>query len=61
MNRKLGGAEQAFLDYNYALTLKGHNVFNITSSFAQINNRGISSIKLPNLVPCLGAVFQRYI
>ena len=51
MNRKLGGAEQAFLDYNYALTLKGHNVFNITSSFAQINNRGISSIKLPNLVP----------
>ena len=39
MNRKLGGAEQAFLDYNNALNLKGCDVINITSSFAQINNR----------------------
>ncbi len=54
MNRKLGGAEQAFLDYSNALTLKGSTVINITSSFAQINDRKISSIKLPNLVPwCL--------
>lgn len=51
MNRKLGGAEQAFLDYNNALTLKGHIVVNITSSFAQINDKQISSIKLPNLFP----------
>jgi len=51
MNRKLGGAEQAFLDYNNALNLKGCDVINITSSFAQINNRKISTIKLPNLTP----------
>ena len=30
MNRKLDGAEQAFLDYYSALTLKGHEVVNIT-------------------------------
>ncbi len=55
MNRKLGGLEQAFLDYNDALSVKGHIVFNITSSFAQINNRlnneQVSSFKLPNLFP----------
>ncbi|MCP5374483.1 MAG: glycosyltransferase family 4 protein [Rickettsiaceae bacterium] len=51
MNRKLGGAEQAFLDYYSALTLKGHEVVNITSLFAKINNKKISSLKLPNLFP----------
>ena len=51
MNRKLGGAEQAFLDYYSALTLKGHDVVNITSLFAKINNKKISSLKLPNLFP----------
>jgi len=51
MNRKLGGAEQAFLDYYSALTLKGHDVFNITSLFAKINNKKIRSLKLPNLFP----------
>jgi len=51
MNRKLGGAEQAFLDYYSALTLKGHEVLNITSLFAKINNKKISSLKLPNLFP----------
>ncbi len=29
MNRKLGGAEQAFVDYYSALILKGHDVVNI--------------------------------
>ena len=51
MNRKLGGAEQAFLDYYSALTLKGHDVVNITSLFAKINNKKIRSLKLPNLFP----------
>lgn len=51
MNRKLGGVEQAFLDYYSALTLKGHDVVNITSLFAKINNKKISSLKLPNLFP----------
>ena len=51
MNRKLGGAEQAFLDYYSALTLKGHEVVNITSLFAKINNKKIRSLKLPNLFP----------
>jgi glycosyltransferase involved in cell wall biosynthesis len=50
MNRKLGGAEQAFLDYHQALTLEKHQVINITSSFAQINKK-TQSITLPNLFP----------
>lgn len=50
MNRKLGGAEQAFLDYHKALILQNHQVINITSSRAKVN-RFASSIKLPNLFP----------
>ncbi len=48
MNKKLGGVEQAFLDYNDALLLENHQVINITSAFAKINKK-INSIKLPNL------------
>ncbi len=51
LTRRLGGIEQAFLDYNKALNLKGHQVVNITSSFALINKKNINSIKLPNIVP----------
>ena len=50
MNRKLGGAEQAFLDYHKALASQGHQVINITSFRAKVN-QSISSIKLPNLFP----------
>ena len=64
MNRKLGGAEQAFLDYARALTSEDHQVINITSSFARINEKlrpdhrheslgrlTTHPIKLPNLFP----------
>ena len=47
MNRKLGGAEQAFLDYARALTSEDNQVINITSSFARINE------KLPSVIPNL--------
>ena len=36
MNRKLGGAEQAFLDYNNALNLKGCDVINITPTIESL-------------------------
>lgn len=49
-NRVLGGAEQAFLDYEKALSKNGHEVINITSSFALLNSK-TKSIKLPNLTP----------
>lgn len=59
MSRNLGGLEQSFLDYNTAL--RGHDVINITSSFAAINNK-IYSIKLPNLLPwCIFSKLYLYI
>lgn len=50
MNRALGGLEQAFLDYDRVLQEQGHEVINITSSFAKLNDH-VDSIKLPNLFP----------
>lgn len=58
-SRRLGGLEQAFLDYNHALTIQGYNVINITSMAAKINDHSdmIEAdqdnrvIKLLNIVP----------
>ena len=49
MSRDLGGIQQSFLDYAIALTKEGHEVINITSSFAKINKNLPEAIKLPNL------------
>ncbi len=50
MSRDLGGIQQSFLDYTISLTKEGHEVVNITSSFARINKKLPESIKLPNLL-----------
>jgi glycosyltransferase involved in cell wall biosynthesis len=49
LSRDLGGIQQSFLDYDTALTMEGHNVINITSIFAKINEKIDRAIKLPNL------------
>lgn len=49
MARDLGGIQQSFIDYSTALTKEGHEVVNVTSSFAKINKSLPNSIKLPNL------------
>lgn len=49
MSRGLGGIEQASLDYSKALLLENHQVFNITSFGAEINNSAQNTIILPNL------------
>ena len=49
MSRDLGGIQQSFLDYSITLTKEGHEVIDITSSFAKINGKLPGSIKLPNL------------
>ncbi len=51
LSRDLGGIQQSFLDYNKALDTQGVKVVNITSFFAAINHRNLSSIKIPNLGP----------
>lgn len=59
VSRKLGGLEQSFLDYRNAL--RNHDVMNITSSFAAINNK-TDSIKLPNFFPwCIFSKLYLYI
>lgn len=37
--RELGGIEQAFLDYNEALLMAGHEVLAVTHPLAQVNSR----------------------
>ena len=49
MSRDLGGIQQSFLDYSTALKNEGEEVIDITSSFAKINEKLPTSIKLPNL------------
>ncbi|MCP5375243.1 MAG: glycosyltransferase family 4 protein [Rickettsiaceae bacterium] len=49
MSRDLGGIQQSFLDYSTALKNEGEEVIDITSSFARINEKLPTSIKLPNL------------
>lgn len=51
MSRGLGGIQQAFLDYHEALTLQNHEVINITSIGAQINNKITTYYSLPNIAP----------
>lgn len=49
--RGLGGIEQAFLDYNYALTMAGHEVLAITHPLALINPQisdGVTARSLNN-------------
>jgi len=49
VSRDLGGIQQAYLDYNEALENEGHEVINISSTYAQINAQLPNSIKLPSL------------
>ena len=49
MSRELGGIQQVFLDYDKALKMQNHQVFNIVSSGAAILNQVTDPIKLPNL------------
>jgi glycosyltransferase involved in cell wall biosynthesis len=49
LSRQLGGIQQAYLDYSEGLLLEGHEVINISSRNAEINEQLASSIKLPNL------------
>ncbi len=49
VSRDLGGIQQAYLDYNEALENDGHEVINISSAYAQINDQLSDSIKLPTL------------
>jgi len=55
LSRKLGGIEQAFLDYNTAFKLQDIEVVNITSIFAKINlvlaKHNGCNLKLPNFGP----------
>lgn len=51
LSRDLGGIQQSFLDYSTALVMEGHEVINITSGFAKINDQITGSLKLPNLLP----------
>ncbi|WPY00493.1 Glycosyltransferase family 4 protein [Candidatus Trichorickettsia mobilis] len=51
LSRKLGGIEQSFLDYSFALKSQNINVINVTSVFAKVNSSSATSIKLPNLGP----------
>ncbi len=54
LSRDLGGIQQSFLDYSKALKIENHDVVNITSMCAKINNKCSDTIKLPNLFPyCL--------
>lgn len=49
MCRKLGGIQQAFIDYSESLQACGHEVINITSKGAMINKKIDAAIQLPNL------------
>jgi glycosyltransferase involved in cell wall biosynthesis len=49
MSRDLGGIQQAYIDYSDALNQQGHEVINITSTNAQINNQLEPKHTLPNL------------
>lgn len=49
MSRDLGGIQQAYIDYNDALLSQNHEVINIASTKAQINDQLTPDHKLPNL------------
>jgi glycosyltransferase involved in cell wall biosynthesis len=51
MSKDLGGIQQAYIDYSDALKLQGHDVINITSPKAEINDQLKQSHTLPNLTP----------
>jgi glycosyltransferase involved in cell wall biosynthesis len=51
MSRDLGGIQQAYIDYNEALTMQKHEVINITSVSAQINKQLLNNYSLPNIAP----------
>lgn len=48
MSKDLGGIQQAFIDYHDALAMQKHEVINITSIFAAINDKIHAHHKLPN-------------
>lgn len=48
MSKDLGGIQQAFIDYHDALAMQKHEVINITSIFAEVNNKIHAHHKLPN-------------
>ncbi|MEM6338793.1 MAG: glycosyltransferase family 4 protein [Pseudomonadota bacterium] len=67
MSRDLGGIQQAYIDYNDALLSQNHEVINIASAKAQINDQLTPAHTLPNLAPwCflskiyLGILIQKY-
>ncbi len=49
MSRDLGGVQQAFLDYDEALTIENHQVINITSVKAKINTEINENYTLLNI------------
>ena len=51
MSRDLGGIQQAYVDYHNALTMQKHEVINITSVSAQINQQLANNYSLLNLAP----------
>lgn len=48
VSRDLGGIQQAYVDYSKALHMQGHEVINISSRNAAINDYLKGSIELPN-------------
>jgi glycosyltransferase involved in cell wall biosynthesis len=48
MSKDLGGIQQAFIDYHDALSMQKHEVINITSIFAAVNDKIHAHHKLPN-------------
>ena len=49
MSRDLGGIQQAYLDYSEALKMHNHEVINISSMSAKINQLLQSNHTLPNI------------
>jgi len=54
MSRALGGIQQAYLDYDEALKIQGHEIINISSVGAQVNKQLQGNKTLLNIAPwCL--------
>jgi len=51
MSRDLGGIQQVYIDYSEALRMQSHEVINISSIGAEINNLLNNDYALPNIMP----------
>ena len=59
MSRDMGGIQQAYVDFSEALILAGHEVVNISSIKALINNNLTPNYKLYNIAPwCFFSKFK---